>query len=595
MNDRLTFFSQRQANFQAQSEQTAAVVRRYSLLRIGSFVLIVSLIVYFANERMAGAIAGLSLLLVVVFGTLVNLHNRALRKFAYLQALSELNRDEVSRLHNKFDGMDTGAGFSAPLHPYAADLDIFGHYSIFQLLNRAATLPGKEMLAGWLSVPADNKTISARQEAVKELAAKPDWRQSFEATGRMNVSKKDSDLSITDSLVQPRPVPAHWRAWAWISLVATACFFLLVLAGIVSWQWIALPVIGNGIFLLRLARLMGEDYRRLSGLSKWLGTYVDLFELIEKERFQAEVLLHHQQRLSEGSKTASRAFKQLSATVNRFDNRSNMFYQLVNALVLSDYWLFLRAHRWFESHGGHLEKWLEAVAALEAHCSIAGFAFAQPAYAYPTIRESAYELVAEQLGHPLISAAKRVTNDLTVSGKSLILITGSNMSGKSTFLRTVGVNVVLALAGAPVCAAKMEVSNLQVFTSMRTQDALEESVSSFYAELRRIRQLLDMLETGRPVLYMLDEVLKGTNSDDRHRGTEALVHQLLRKNALGFISTHDLSLSRLGEQLAQVTNYSFNNFVEGDQLIFDYKLTPGPCRSFNASQLMRNMGIEIIP
>jgi len=209
--------------------------------------------------------------------------------------------------------------------------------------------------------------------------------------------------------------------------------------------------------------------------------------------------------------------------------------------------------------------------------------------------ERDFDLKASQLGHPLIPAAKRVVNDFVLDGKGLILITGSNMSGKSTFLRTVGVNSVLALAGAPVCAGGMTISYMELFTSMRTHDDLSESVSSFYAELKRLRQLLDLLETGAPVLYMLDEVLKGTNSEDRHIGTKALVRQLLREKAAGFISTHDLSLSELGNTDPLVSNFSFNSLVKGDELLFDYKLTEGPCKSFNASQLMKNIGIEIIP
>ena len=595
MNEQKIFFLKRKENFETLAKQTADAVNRLSVFRISVFVVALSLLVYFANERQAWSIAVTVVLFLLIFGGLIVLHNKALRKYAYLSALAETNNDEILRLENKLHELKEGSRFDTAHHPYTADLDIFGRYSVFQLLNRTTTPQGQERLASWLKAPSKREMLHKKQEAVRELAGELDWRQSFEATGRMNVSKKSDDFSLLHYLVQPAPVSFGVRLWAYSSILGSLVIYILVFASILSWHWAGLALILNSIFLIALARFMNADYKRLTGIARRLSVYVDLFEMIEKSSFSSEQVVKQRQALLNGPQTASEAFRSLGATLNRFDNRSNMFYQLLNAIALLDYWLVLRAHGWFRKNGDRIAGWLDANAEIEAISSLAGFAYANPSYVFPRLEKNGFVFQVENMGHPLLPSNERVTNDFSISGRGLFLITGSNMSGKSTFLRTVGVNTVLALAGAPVCASQMTVSHMQVFTSMRTQDALEENVSSFYAELQRIRQLLDLLETGEPVLYMLDEVLKGTNSDDRHKGTEALVYQLLKKNATGFISTHDLSLSYLGDDLNEVFNYSFNNFIEGDKLIFDYKLKEGPCRSFNASQLMKNMGIEINP
>ena len=593
MNEQVAFFLKRKENFETLAKKTADAVSRLSIFRISVFVVALSLIVYFANERQAWSIAVSAVFFLLIFGVLISLHNRALRKYAYLSALSDTNNDEVLRLKNELSELKEGSQFNTAHHPYTADLDIFGRYSIFQLLNRTTTPQGQERLASWLKYPSKRDILQKKQEAVKELVDELDWRQSFEATGRMNVSKKSDDFSLLHYLVQPAPVSSGFKMWASFSILGSLAIYILVFVSLLSWHWAGFALIINSVFLIALARFMSTDYKRLTGIARRLSVYVDLFDIIEKSNFSSEILNEQKQALLSGPQTASEAFRSLGATLNRFDNRSNMLYQLLNAVALLDYWLVLRAHSWFRKNGDRITGWLNANAELEAFSSLAGFAYANPSYVFPTLERSGLLFQAKSIGHPLLASDERVTNDFSVSGRGLFLITGSNMSGKSTFLRTVGVNIVLALAGAPVCASQMTVSHMQVFTSMRTQDALEENVSSFYAELQRIRQLLDLLETGEPVLYMLDEVLKGTNSDDRHKGTEALVYQLLRKNATGFISTHDLSLSHLGDDVQEVSNYSFNNFIEGDKLIFDYKLKEGPCRSFNASQLMKNMGIEI--
>jgi DNA mismatch repair ATPase MutS len=318
--------------------------------------------------------------------------------------------------------------------------------------------------------------------------------------------------------------------------------------------------------------------------------------VIEKENFFSEDLKVRQTIFMHNQKPASVAIAELAATLRNLNYRNNAyFYALFGIISLWDLQYLIKTEDWKQRYRKALPQWIEALGDWEAMNSLAGFAYSNPHYIFPVISEQALQLRAEGLGHVLIKEDKRINNDIAFDGlgKTLV-ITGSNMSGKSTFLRTVGVNVVLALAGAPVCARSFTVSVVQVFTSMRTQDSLEESVSSFYAELKRLRQLIQRVDRSTPTLYFLDEILKGTNSKDRHHGAKALIRQLHRYPASGFISTHDLELGNMADEHSDyVQNYSFSSEVVAGKLLFDYKLREGICQSFNASELMKQIGIEM--
>lgn len=268
-----------------------------------------------------------------------------------------------------------------------------------------------------------------------------------------------------------------------------------------------------------------------------------------------------------------------------------MLYALLDIVFILDVHLLLRIEKWKTTYQKHLEQWLNAIHEFEALVSIGTFAHSHSNYSFPEIIDEPFKLGGQKIGHPLIPSHQRVPNDYFIEGKgSVDIITGSNMSGKSTFQRTLGVNMILGNIGAPVCAEKFEMNPVEVFTSMRTKDNLEENTSSFYAELKRIRQLLDLVKKKR-VFFLLDEILKGTNSEDRHLGAVALAKKLNQEQGFGLISTHDLTLGKLEESQTGVRNFSFNSEITGNKINFDYKLTYGPCRSFNASQLMKNLGV----
>jgi hypothetical protein len=326
------------------------------------------------------------------------------------------------------------------------------------------------------------------------------------------------------------------------------------------------------------------------GAATALRTVAALDGVQEKERFGSPLLIDLQRRLRENGGASAC----LGRLVQVLENIGQM-RDFMKVVMLTDVnWLLRGEALKKEINPGLITAWTDAVGELEALNSLAGFSYAHPNYSYPSIAQSAYHFEAQALGHPLIPAAKRVTNDFSLKGQGAIaLVTGSNMAGKSTFLRTVGINTTLALAGAPVCAAEMEVSSVHLYTSMRTNDELAESTSSFMAELLRINGLVALLKTNRlPVLFLLDEILKGTNSADRQAGAEALARQLSRSRAFGMLSTHDLELVSLADEI-DLVNYSFESDIIGDQIQFDYKLRDGPCRTANAAALMRQLGIGV--
>jgi DNA mismatch repair ATPase MutS len=275
---------------------------------------------------------------------------------------------------------------------------------------------------------------------------------------------------------------------------------------------------------------------------------------------------------------------------------NNFFYSILNALWFLDVYMIILTEKWKFKNRSHLNTWASAVSEFEVISSLAGLYYSNPSFSFPVINETHYTIHFAGLGHPLINQEKRICNNFILNGRGEIaMITGSNMGGKSTFLRTVGVNMVLALMGAPCCARSGAVSNMQLFSSMRTQDNLQEGVSSFYAELKRIQQLLKLIESGQPIFFLLDEMFKGTNSKDRHRGGFSLITQLKALNAFGIISTHDLELAALAGNHKIITNYSFNSIIDNGEMIFSYELTDGLCKDFNASELMKRSGIKILP
>ncbi|AHM61752.1 DNA mismatch repair protein MutS domain-containing protein [Flammeovirgaceae bacterium 311] len=607
------------SRYQETADILKKTVQKWSVARIIFFVVVLVLLIYLANERLSSWVLALLFVSPFIFAYLVKQHRKYKERWGLDQILVDINRQELQRLQHKFEGMPTGQEHYMALHTYHPDLDILGRHSLFQLINRAATPGGESMLAYWLSTPAAPQNIATRQEAVKELKPLLDWRQQFAAIGLYHRKSHATLEPLKDWLHSPNVVlPRTMYRVAFATLPPLTVLLILAFLFLnISFWWIIGAAIVNTFVVFRLAPAakVAEEaaYNSITILKGSAG----MFELLENGNWQSPYLKELQQQFLKGEIRVSGQIRELSRILDGLESRSNGLYMILNTLFLQDLYWMLRAERWKERVKADIDAWFDALYAWEALNSIAGLAYSEPEWVFPEIvpaSEHLYE--AQELGHPLLPLG-RVTNDFSLKGKGeVVLITGSNMAGKSTFLRTVGINAVLALTGAPVCARQMRISCMQVFTSMRTQDSLAENVSSFYAELQRIRQLLRLLRASSvqetlaadlptqelalppdanpdlPVLFLLDEILKGTNSADRHKGAAALIRQLQGLNASGMISTHDLDLGQTASG-AGLRNYSFNSEVIGQEIRFNYKLEPGLCTSFNASALMAKMGIDI--
>ena len=530
----------------------------------------------------------------IAFLILMKLQQKARRKRDYEKNIQLINVDETERLSFKFVREDNGKVYKKKDHPYASDLDIFGEYSLFKLLNRSRTAAGSKRLSRWLKNPAPLEEILMRQETSEEFLKNADWRQNWEATALLN-KQADQQIGsfqkwIEEELPQDLKSSLIWRYWPIATLIIGILFGFGLLSG-----WILALSLGWHLLILKRYQ---EEIKELTNSTTALGqtilAYSELLDIAEASPFQSrwwKIRTAHLQ-------NSGKSLKKVGTLFDALDYRNNPYFAIfVGIPTLWDMHCLASLEKWRVANKTNLANWLNVLADTEAMNSISGFRYANPDFAVPQVSwKNGISMHAENMGHPLIHASKRINNSFEMDGTGhTILITGSNMSGKSTFLRTIGLNFVLAQTGAVVCATRLSCSPARVFSSMRTNDSLEESTSSFYAELKRLKQLLELADESNntPIFYLLDEILKGTNSADRHKGAEALIKQLHKKNASGLVSTHDLELGNWGATQDYIANYHFRSDMENGELKFDYKLHNGICESFNASELMRMMGIDI--
>lgn len=589
-------FKQRAQTFHVSLHKLTTQSKRLSALRIISFIVFAIALIQLANRGLSNAVLGIAIIYIVAFIAMLKWHQKIKTKVVLTLASKGINEEELQRLEHKFSGLATGEEYYVAAHPYHEDLDVFGQHSIFQLINRSSTKDGKDRVAQWLSAPANEQTILQRQKAIAELQGLVEFRQSFQAIGRVH-NEKEGDkasfikwLSADYALRKKRLFQFTLLLFPALTLGAMLSNYL----GYLALGWPLLMIVFNMIILAMAYQPLNQISKETENGYKSLGALKELILLLEQQHFQDSSLSELQKRMHQRSKTAAKTLSELKFLLDTIHNRANLMYVLFDMLFLLDIYWLLRIHEWKSKNKLELQQWFEVMAEFDALNSFAGYAFANPSHQFPKITNTPFFINAEQMGHPLIHKNHRINNNFVFQGQGgICLITGSNMSGKSTFLRTLGVNMILAQAGAPVCASEMQLSLTKIFTSMRTKDELEENVSSFYAELKRLKKLIESIDGEQPTLFMIDEVLKGTNSEDRHKGAIALIKQLNKSYAFGLVSTHDLVLGSLANQLTGVKNYSFNSEIKGDEINFDYQLTEGICKSFNATKLMQNMGIQI--
>ncbi len=595
MDSKSAFFESKINTYHSRYLNLKAKLKSLAFLRVVTFIAYLVILLVSANySNLAGVILS-TFLFILIFVLLVKLFNNTQFMANHTKFLSKINSDELLRNKGTLDGFDPGLEFASTEHPYHNDLDIFGKNSLFQLINRCTTIWGRITLAKWLSYKADSEEILMRQKGIMELSENIDWLQEFQATGLHNENKSDiskfqtwlkSDQTISGN--------AFYNIIRFLGPLVMIIILVLVIFSVITYHWIFLGIVLNSLILLSVLDRVKHIHENTTEAIKSLKSLEALIILVEKGDFKSARLSEIQSIYLENTPKVSLKISSLNRILQNLDNRSNQIYHLFNLLFLLDLHYAIQAEHWKIKQPDNIEPWFEAMGEFEGLASFAGMTFANPGYVFPEILKGEHILYAQNLGHPLIPAKSRIANDFSLEGLGSIgMITGSNMAGKSTFLRTVGVNMVLAQAGGPVCAEKFGLTISQVFSSMRTQDNLEENISSFYAELNRIKQLLQITSDANPVFFLLDEILKGTNSHDRHLGAVSLVHQLREENTSGLISTHDIDLAKEATEGRKVSNYSFNSTINRDEIIFDYKLTPGICESFNASKLMKKMGIRI--
>ncbi|WP_439881375.1 MutS-related protein [Pontibacter sp. MBLB2868] len=599
IKNREELYKQRIDAFTTLENSAAKKSSRVSWLRVIMFLIGVAIAyqLFTTDNEKAGAVS--VFIFYTLFVVVIRWHSKLEFVYEQYKLLRELNQQEIDRLHGNLKAFDGGEEFINDHHPYTSDLDIFGPNSLFQLINRSVTSIGKHRLAQWLRSAAPTQTVTDRQEAVASLAneSELDWLQDLLA---LPMHYKHNEESAT-GFIEWFSGKSFYKQYP---LLKVLVFVLpvLTLAAIAAWSYGASGYIPGAFLTLQFIlayrfRVERDDYYDKSiGIYEAMRSYTKQLRHIEQKKFSSPQLQALQSKLRQSGTQSSAIIHKLASIIDYFSWRlSTLMAFFLNTILMWDFVWMYRLESWKDKYLLQLEEVLNTLSEFEALASIAAFQHAHPAYAVPELSDVPFEFRAFNMAHPLIFSVKPVANDFEMQGAGkTMVVTGSNMSGKTTFLRTVGINMVLALMGAPVNAQKLRVAPSQVYTAMRTVDNLAENTSSFYAELKRLRMLLELTEQGLPVFYLLDEILKGTNSRDRHSGAMALIRQLHKRNASGLISTHDLELGEMEQELpGSVENYSFNSDIIGDKIEFDYKLHKGICRSFNASKLMQLMGIEI--
>lgn len=572
---------------------------RYRFMPWIRFILFISIIVAgyaFLIHTSNVTYAVVSAVSVVFFIIFYTQSNKLKNKIRLLEFKNTILNAELKALNGDFSFFDDGKEFTDTKHDYSFDLDIFGKHSIFQMLNRTSTKEGKNRLAYELQhayeLSGDWKN---RQEAINELSKKTEFRENFQSAF-FDVSDNEPDDTTFRKWLNNKKTPFNLLIiiLSYVLPVVNICCIILSIIDVIRFP-VLLPLI-----LLAITAYFGKttmrEMQQAGHSSKILSSYADLLENIEKENFKSDYILDIQKnKLSSGNNTASGAIKQLAKLVNYLDSNLNILVSvLLNGIFLFNIHLILRIQKWKLQNSKNAGDWFDAIAITDSLCSFANYRFNNPGFAFPQIYENEnFELNAENMGHPLIDEGKRISNSFKISGwSSYIVITGANMAGKSTFLRTIGVNQVLAMLGSVVCADKMTSTPAPLYTSLRTSDSLAENESYFYAELRRLQWIIDNVRANKAPLILLDEILKGTNSADKQAGSIALLKELLQFKAVGVIATHDVALGKLEEVYpGQVLNYCFEIQINGNEMKIDYKLQPGISKNLNATFLMVNMGI----
>ncbi len=596
-NNPHTYFEKQRKKFTESLHEVNKKIRIISLIRIIVFLSTV-IGIYFAVAYEQKILALFFSLGFVLFIYLVRVHAGLESKKEWNQALVNINHEELKLLNGKTEGMDTGEEFLLSSHSYNEDLDIFGNRSLFQLINRTATVTGRTALATRLNKLITNIDIlEARQNAIFELRDKPGWRQEFQAIGKLFNEKKEdlagllawtniSDIKFNTLFYRIMLVINPLLGFGILALIE---FDVLTISAFLFFLLLPLVLVGTKLAVLN------NIHSQVSKKSGLLLKYAKLFTLITNEGYNSELLNGIKGKIS-GEVSAYKAVASLAKITKSMDYRLNMLVGIfLNVFFLWDIKQAIKVEKWKQHYANQLEEWFNELYAMDELQSFAGFAFNFPNSTFPKFSTKDFEINATNVTHPFISKNKCIGNEIIVVGwKQFQIITGANMAGKSTYLRTVGVNMVLSMTGSPVLADNFIIVPVNIFTGIKTSDSLQDGESYFFAELKRLKELIDKLENGEKLFVILDEVLRGTNSADKQKGSMALITQLISLSSSGMIATHDLALGKLADEFPQkVINKRFEVEIANNELVFDYKLKEGISQNLNATFLMKKMGITV--
>lgn len=588
-------YTERLSLTEGQLQQVKKQIFRISMLRLALFIAGIAGLYFFFNQT--------TLLIICICLTflplfiLVKIHNRFFIRKEWLETQAHIIQEELQALSGDYSSFEDGKEYVNPEHPYSFDLDIFGRRSLFQSINRTCTFFGKVRLAEWLQNHLHEKaSIEKRQEMVREISEHTLFREQFRVAGLVHHSQSSDAEKIQAWSQSPAQyLHAGWvKAFIWGVPVINSLLLITSLAGWTSFSWLGLSF---GIFLvlsfgiIKRATYIQETYGKQL---KSLNGYARLIALAKAEDWKSAGMQELMERFNLNGQSPVQALQQLSKELDRLDLRNNQFlYVLLEGSIFFQLQEIVHIERWKARYGQHINEWLETVGKLDALCSLGTFAYNHPQYTYPELTEKPFCFLATQMGHPLMPASQCVKNDATIPSRPFFLIiTGANMAGKSTYLRTIGVNYLLACIGAPVCCERLKLYPNQLITSLRTSDSLSDNESYFFAELKRLKRIIDLLNQGQQLFIILDEILKGTNSMDKQKGSFDLIRQFMQLKANGIIATHDLLLGSLIKQFPEeIRNYCFEADIKENELTFSYKLREGVAQNMNACFLMKKMGI----
>ena len=588
MSKPLSFYQEEKSKFEQQRDQLRKKSNLYSIIRIILFLIVLPA-AYFSYDD-TRLFIGILATAFTAFMILVIKHQNLRAQRILSEHLISINTIEIDALNGKYDSLPTGSEFMDPHHYFSNDVDLFGNGSFFQYINRTATASGRRSLAKILT-NNDIEDIEAKQEVIKELSGIPHWRQRYLALAKMVKTETDHRVivswihnykSFLPSLMKYLPMIFSLISLMLLVLVSVGQISFFLLAG---WFFIGLLII------LPYFKRVNHLYLEAGQIKHTFRQYHTLLNEIENLKLTASFAILQQDKIQSSNKKASLIFKEFSKILDAFDQRNNMLFGILgNGLFLWDLRQTYKIDKWISVYQNQVENWFDVISYFDAQISLSNYAYNHTDHHFPEIKSKNFGISAEMLGHPLLDKEVRINNDFSIAEKDFQIITGANMAGKSTFLRTISLSLIMSNSGLPVCARKMSYAPIKLITSMRTTDSLAEESSYFYAEIVRLRFIVDQMKDDK-YFIILDEILKGTNSKDKAIGSKKFVEKLVKSGSTGIIATHDLSLCDIEQEYPQIHNKYFDAKINNEELVFDYKLKDGICTNMNASFLLKKMEI----